>query len=156
MKHNSILAFLFICVFCFQILSCQEKFKDEDLILLYVKENLSKFDRNKDFYILILRNVPLTCASSIYGYDADFVIDKVKDSLNTEKLYLLYENDYFIADARNKFTNGNLHFVKETTDILDSYAFPYTPHLFHIKNNSIKSWKEVYYKPKDKHDYFPK
>jgi len=140
-------AYLFIFfLLAFVITSCQQKFKDEDLIIHYIQENSEKFDNSDDFHVLTIRFAPLDCYAQIFGYDVEKTIQQVADSLKTEKLFVLYDNSYAFVEVDKISREHKVRYVEESFRTLDAYAFPYTPHVFHIKNNSIRNWQKVVYK----------
>jgi len=118
-------------------------FKDGDLIEKYVKEHDSSFGHEKDFHLLCLRFVPLSCVSTLMDYDYARLIQSVYDSVNTEKLYVLCDNIDFIELATAAYDEKCFVFVYDSFRKLDAYAFPFTPHVFRIKNQRIKSWQAV-------------
>jgi len=146
MKFNflSIIALLF--VLSFFNLSCQPKFKDEDLIIRYLNENEDKFEKNDEFHVLVLRHLQLSCSAAHFGYDVNLTITRVKDSLQADRLFLLFDSEQYLMIIQNQFPTDSLKFILDSPQTLDEYAFPYTPHIFHIKGNKIRDWKEVYFK----------
>ncbi len=146
MKFKFLNIIIMLFVLCLVQMSCQQKFKDEDLIIRYINENEDKFENNDELHLLVLRHFQLSCSAAHFGYDVNMTITKVKDSLQIDELFLLFDNEHYSMIVQNQFSNDSLIFILDSPQTLDDYAFPYTPHLFHIKDMKIKNWKEVYYK----------
>jgi hypothetical protein len=139
LKHPFV--FLSLCLWA----SCasEPQFKDSDLIERYMSENTAAFGNENDYYLLCFRFVPLTCVNTVFAYEPEKIINRVNDSLHPENLFIISDNAEFIELAEKEYAIPKSSLVFEQHNVLDAYAFPFTPHIFHIKNAKIKSWNTV-------------
>jgi hypothetical protein len=125
------------------ISSCTHKYKDADLIERYIIETKQEVFQNSEYYLLVMRDFPLSCTSSLFGYNSDAILFKIQDSLIDSKIIVLFDNDYFKLKYQYTFINNGFNYIIDSPEVLDSYAFPFTPHLFYIKNGKVVKWKKM-------------
>jgi hypothetical protein len=140
---NRIRLLLFFAAFLLVFYACKEKYKDADLVERYIRENNDVVFNQAEYYLLVLRDFPLSCTSSLFGYDADAIMFKVQDSLQGSKIIVLFDNDYFKLKYQYTFLKNGFDYIIESPQVLDNYAFPFTPHLFRIKKGKITEWKKM-------------
>jgi len=138
---------IIICLFS----SCKKKFERENLLNLYIAENKSKFNNYNSFYLLVIRNIELTCSAQKYGYNKDlalsYTLSNVKRNL---KIFVLSDNKLSLLKLSASYSNyKNLYFVYENPIKMDQYGFYYSPYLFEIKNYKLYHWNNI-----EKHSKF--
>jgi hypothetical protein len=125
----------------FIVSSCKEKYPDEKLINEYVAINKDKFNNEKTFYLISMRETPLSCANKLIQFDPDKVIKRISDSLKNEKIFLL--TDEFIYFYLDTVHAGSVKIIIDSSKVLDRYGLPHSAHLFYFKNGKIKNWQLI-------------
>ncbi len=140
MNWNKLFFLIAICLFTIFSISCSQKYPDEDLIIRYTVENSNKFDSNNEFSIIVMRTPVLSCAAGLQKYNYTHVLENSKQNFEPP-LYMLYDFELILYDIDSSLYE-NITQIKESSFVLDSYAYPYTPTTFQIKSKKIVKWKE--------------
>lgn len=140
MNCNKLFFLIAICLFTFLSISCRQNYPDEDLIIRYTVENSIKFDNNNEFSIIVMRTPVLSCGAGLQKYNYTHVLENSKKEFEPP-VYVLYDFELILFDIDSSLYE-NFHQIKGSSFVLDSYAFPYTPTSFQIKNKKIVKWKE--------------
>lgn len=139
-KRRLLLAFIVVLL---ATSACSEKYKDADLIERYIRETKHEVFQKPDYHLLVLRDFPLSCTARLFGYNADAIMQTIQDSLQGTSIIVLFDNDYFKLKYQYTFLKNGFDYIIDSPEVLDSYAFPFTPHLFHIKKGNIVNWKNM-------------
>jgi hypothetical protein len=134
-----------LCVFSILILftSCENtQYEKEDLVLKFIKDNNELIKQEDGYYLLILRDLQMTCAQNHLGYQVDNVLTSVSDSLFENDINVISDDNYVNIGARMFFSNRkHIHFVPISYQEMDKYGFLRDPILFHIKDERILEWE---------------
>jgi len=140
-KHVFILN---IIIFCFSI-SCKKKYEREKLLNLYIAENKGKFNNCNSFYLLVIRNIELTCSATKYGFNKDlaisYTLNNAKRNIN---IFVLSDYKLSLLKLSTSYSNyKNLYFIYEDPIKMDQYGFYYSPYIFEIKNYKLIYWSNI-------------
>ncbi len=147
MKYNLTKTLFTLCFFAFILLMCQscnKSYEREDSLVRYTKEKNYKFDNQQDYYLLVLRDIRLSCSATKYGYNKELAISYAIDKIKNKPIYILLDNQRLYIKLLSSYAPfKNLHFTLENPEVMDQYGFYFAPYLFRIKNNKIKEWSNI-------------